>query len=754
MTGTILGESDIAGVSQLKIFQVIEALGDPNWRVRRKSIEILADQVSDEVVEELVKVLRDKHRELPRLNAAIQTLARMEADVVPPLIRLLAGPSAEVRSYSALALGERGEASAIPALLVALHDVDSNVQVQAIESLGKLRASAAVDVLAEYAASQDFMLAFPALDALASIGDSRIAYRLLPLLRNPLLTIAAIDALGSLGDEEAVAELVAVLDQEDVPVAPVVSSLARIQRRQAKDGILVDSIPHLVRTAVNPSRRARLLSAIPEDSSATPVELLEVLSWLPGDDIDALLCRQLLIQRTRQASKEALAKRGPTVILSLLRGMAEQSPEVQVAIAEICASTGDQEHIAQLLASLDLEDESIAAPALRALARLGDHQLYPVARDLLGHPSEAVRQAAIAVINTRGDQQVCQDMVQLLQSPSALVRESAVTIALYAGFDETRLLTACCRDPEERVRKAAVQHLPCLDDAIALPNLRWAMEHDTPRVRAAAAGAVAELNDHAAACQLLLTAVRDEDAWVRYFAVRSLGQLKISDDAVSLLTTLAQNDPAMHVRIASVEALGIYKSLPMSLFDELVSSPDEDVRNAAITALSNCGTAGAAARLLAVATDDRNKDRLPAIRALGLMGDSGSIPSLLRIAQGRNELLADESTRALGQMRSEEAAASLIRVLEIPSRRVAAIAALSSLGELAVAALAHGLQHAEIDVQRAILEVLSGIRPPLSTAVLETVLESSHPSVRYATIRVLNRIGFNQPGQHRENRNL
>src|SRR6185436_3334371 len=118
----------------------------------------------------------------------------MEADVVPSLIRLLADPSAEVRSYSALALGERGDPSAIPGLLVALHDVDSNVQVQAIESLGKLRASAAVEVLAEYATSQDFVLAFPALDALASIGDSRIAHRLLPLMRNPLLTIAAIDA--------------------------------------------------------------------------------------------------------------------------------------------------------------------------------------------------------------------------------------------------------------------------------------------------------------------------------------------------------------------------------------------------------------------------------------------------------------------------------------------------------------------------------------------------------------------------------
>src|SRR5678815_6122381 len=102
MTGTSLGESDIAGVPQLEMFQVIEGLGDPNWRVRRKSIELLADNESDEVVEQLVSVLRHKHRELPRLNAAIQALARMEADVVPPLLRLMADSSAEVRSYACL----------------------------------------------------------------------------------------------------------------------------------------------------------------------------------------------------------------------------------------------------------------------------------------------------------------------------------------------------------------------------------------------------------------------------------------------------------------------------------------------------------------------------------------------------------------------------------------------------------------------------------------------------------------------------
>ena len=61
------------------------------------------------------------------------------------------------------------------ALIKALKDEDTNVRYHAIEALGKLKAVDAVDALAEIAESRDFFLAFAALDALAKIGDARIA---------------------------------------------------------------------------------------------------------------------------------------------------------------------------------------------------------------------------------------------------------------------------------------------------------------------------------------------------------------------------------------------------------------------------------------------------------------------------------------------------------------------------------------------------------------------------------------------------
>src|SRR5204863_8970440 len=98
-------------------------------------------------------------------------------------------------------------AEAVEALLGALRDSDMNVRFHAIEALGKLGPSAAVEPLAAIAESRDFFLAFPALDALSRINDASVAPRLLPLLADELVGDHAAEALGQIGDEDALAPL-------------------------------------------------------------------------------------------------------------------------------------------------------------------------------------------------------------------------------------------------------------------------------------------------------------------------------------------------------------------------------------------------------------------------------------------------------------------------------------------------------------------------------------------------------------------
>src|SRR5262249_8610701 len=132
--------------------------------------------------------------------------------------------------YAALVLGDLRDHRAIPALLRLLTDTDKNVRYHAIEALAKLRAPEAAGALADIAESGDFFLAFPALDALAAIGDSTVAARLVPLLRNEGLRPAAVTALSQLGDHAVVAPLVSLMDQSPL-VSTVVDALTTLHRR-------------------------------------------------------------------------------------------------------------------------------------------------------------------------------------------------------------------------------------------------------------------------------------------------------------------------------------------------------------------------------------------------------------------------------------------------------------------------------------------------------------------------------------------
>src|SRR5262249_22778454 len=73
------------------------------------------------------------------------------------------------------------------------------------------------------------------------------------------------------------------------------------------------------------------------------------------------------------------------------------------------------------------------------------------------------------------------------------------------------------------------------------------------RVRAVAAQALAQVGTDAR--PLLRTALGDDDAWVRYYAARSLGELR-DVASIDALAGLARSDRAMHVRIVALEAVG------------------------------------------------------------------------------------------------------------------------------------------------------------------------------------------------------
>ena len=142
--------------------KLVQAFGDDNWQVRQAAVETLVGQGGSAAIALLVRKIKDEHHDFSILNSALKALVQMEGDMITPLTELLNIPDVDLRGYAVLALGDQSDRRAIPALIQALNDEDTNVKYNAIEALGKLQAIEAVEVLADIVESHDFFLAFPA----------------------------------------------------------------------------------------------------------------------------------------------------------------------------------------------------------------------------------------------------------------------------------------------------------------------------------------------------------------------------------------------------------------------------------------------------------------------------------------------------------------------------------------------------------------------------------------------------------------
>ncbi|HUS15267.1 MAG TPA: HEAT repeat domain-containing protein [Chloroflexia bacterium] len=561
------------------------ALGDSNWRVRREAVAALAAQRGPEVTAVLVQILRDHHDDPSRLNGALQALAAQGLDPLPALLALMAAPEADLRTYTAQALGAQADPRATNALLGALDDPDVNVRYHAIEALGGQRARQAVPILGAIATAGDFFLAFPALDALARIGDPRGAAGLAPLLADPLLGEPAAAALGELGDEAAVPALVGALNAGTIPAAGAATALARLYDRYEQQYHGGAQIADRARGTLDAAGRTALLAAAHAAGAAVPRALILVLGWLDGADAAQALVAVLGRSDVREEAISALVRHGIRATGLLLPDLESPDPDTRRAVALALGRIGDTRAVPALIGVLTTDGEPAIAAA-EALAKIGDSRAFEPLLTRLGDPDARVRQAVVAALNSLGHPDMAARMTGLLGDADPLVRESAVRVAGYFGYAAcAAALHACCADPDEAVRRAAVEHLPYLEDDPAVVSLlEAALRTDTPGVRAAAARALAHM-EPALAVPLLLTSMEDPDPWVRYFAARSLGR-HAAGTSIPALAGIADADPAPQVRIAALEALGqIGGPEAVSVLTAAAESGDPDRARAARLAL-------------------------------------------------------------------------------------------------------------------------------------------------------------------------
>jgi HEAT repeat protein len=727
---------------------VSHALGDDEWRVRRTAVEALAGRRDPALVGALVSALRDGHRNFSVLSSALQLLTVTGVDVTAALVDLLRHRDADLRIQAALALGMQARPEAAAALLEALDDPDANVRFHAIEALGKVAPSAAVEPLAVIAESGDFFLAFPALDALARISDPAVAPRIVPLLRDALVSGQAAEALGQIGDEDAVAPLLAVLDRPDASASSIVDALAAIHRRYSEMFGAGAQIEDLVRRSVSAAAAQRIIDGAARASGAALRHFVLVLGWLRGAAVERALTHLLGTPAVQHELIEAIVRFGAPMVDLLVEQLGRDDLDTRRAAVTALGYIGDTRAVPALIALLDEGDRQLLVPVAGALARLGDRRAFEPLVRRLGDEDLAVRHAAIGALNSIGDPEMGARMQVLLGDPDPLVRESAVKIGGYFGYAIcTDGLLERCRDAVETVRAAALEHVAFLEDDRVMPVLVGALEGETPRARAAAAQALAHVESPEAA-RALRRGVQDPDPWVRYFSAASLGRLADAC-ALPLLEALARNDPFPHVRMAAVDAIGVLGGdRAGGVLSALTESENPAVATAAVRALGAVNAASAleplrralsgpdALRRAAAADALARWGGEPAVALLRWTASADSEPEVVRAAIGGLCCIGNRATPA-----SQEAIGALAEVAIDPARRADAIAAMARLTADAIPAVGGCLSARDPNVRRAVVEALGRLSHPTASAYVRSALEDGDASVRQTAVSVLAGLG-------------
>ncbi len=725
--------------------KLLQALGDKSWRVRQVAVETLAERGDPNAVSTLVNKIRNEHRDISVLNSVLKVLTQMQGDIVTPLTELLQIPDEDLRGYVTLALGEQGDRRAIPILMRALEDDNQNVRYNAIEALGKLGAVEATPMLLAITLSGDFFLAFPALDALRKIGDFGIIHSILPLLNDELLCEPVIETLGQLGDETTIPPLVNLLNQPNTPLLSAAQAIAALYDRYTEFFDEGNKIREIVQLTINTQGIQNLLHALENSPQQYLRALVIILGWLEGPEVEQALTHLLGNASAQKEVIKALVRYGPRIGELLIEQLNIRDFEARQAAIGALERIGEVRAVPALIRILNEEDnEELIISTANALTKIGDRQGFEALVNFLGHPNSAVRQAIIAALNALNHPKMAEKALILLKNPNPLVRESAIKIIGYVGYSNSPvLLKQCCLDEDENVRQAAVESLPNFKvDSLTLSLLADLLNKDTPRIRCSVIRSLGEI-EIPAVIPLLQKSLDDEDAWVRYFAVRALGQQQAST-ALDDLLKMAQTDAAHHVRIAAVEALGLLnESEAIPLLKLLTKVEEEDLALAAISSLGHLKHPKSMEVLLGLlSTALLLKRKMVVVEALAEHPELEVIHALQRLAATEKEAsLVDLAMDKLVQIATEPAVLALIALIGQSSKRESIIKALAECsGKEQIEWIAKGLFHESVNIRAAIVEVLARIKSQHAINALVPALSDKEAVIRLATITTLGQL--------------
>jgi len=499
---------------------------------------------------------------------ACEQLARAgDARAVPALAKLL--DDEQLACYARCALEGIPDAAAGAALREAAGQLDGEMLIGVLGSIGTRRDEAAIDVVVPLLDGDDAKVAAAAARTLGQIGTPRTAELLQQSLakaepdRRPALGNACLicaERLAAEGEPKTAIVLCDALQRTDLPDHVHRAAIYRTILIQGKNGAA------LIGKLVESDDDARFRLAL---QAARQLEAKTAVS------------RQLIPRFSAQSSQRkallliVLGELGDEAALPLVAEAARAGEtEVRVEALRALATLGDASVVAVLLGAAAESDERIATAARSTLAVLESDEINAAIVELLDADDPKTRQMAVDMAAGRRITSATPALLKLAGASEAFIRQAAIralgatvqiadlpefidVAADTIGSDdfstaETALKAACLRMPQE----ACAQRLTAAASEATVVEQVFLLEQLT------AVGGTTALKTVAAAART------DDDA-LQDAATRLLGQWATADAAPALLD-LARTLTSEKYRVRAVRGyVRVARQLDMTAAERL-----------------------------------------------------------------------------------------------------------------------------------------------------------------------------------------
>ena len=258
---------------------------------------------------------------------------------------------------------------------------------------------------------------------------------------------------------------------------------------------------------------------------------------------------------------------------------------------------------------------SIRQAVLGVLEVRRDESAVPLLVEALGLKNPLLRSAAAKLLSQLGQEgraDLSRTVLWLLKSRDPDVRRFGVELARSAGKPDELWpqLVEYLRDEDWWVRERVGDVLVEIAAGSILRPVAQLLSESDPLIRRFGTDMLKRLKTVAALGTLVRAADSDVDWWVREGAVEALGEIgdpRVIPHLVDMITR------APEIQVSCLKALGQLKAKSMSPHvAALLSSPDADVRGAALDCLTECEAVSEVPSVQAVLEDSHPRNRVRA----------------------------------------------------------------------------------------------------------------------------------------------